>query len=63
MEKKGDDEKTASLWNMKNTTNTNAPIPKKAQSELNNAYIKEHTEYTQDQIKKWKTQLKIDNQG
>ena len=44
--------KTASKRNRKNPTNTNALILKKAQNELANIYLKEQTQYIQNQINK-----------
>ena len=44
--------KTASKWNCKNPINTNAMKLKKAQNELANIYLKEQTEYIQNQIDK-----------
>ena len=44
--------KTASLSNKRNPTNANAQKLKKIQSELTSAYLKEQTEYIQDQINK-----------
>ena len=52
VKKKCDDVKTASLCNTRNPNNVNAQKLKKAQSELNNAYLKEQTEYIQNQINK-----------
>ena len=46
------DVKTASKCNKKNPTNTNALKLKKAQNELVNIYLKEQTEYIQNQIDK-----------
>ena len=46
------DVKTASKCNRKNPTNTNALKLKKAQNELTNIYLKEQTEYIQNQIDK-----------
>ena len=46
------DLKTASKCNKKNPTNTNALKLKKAQNELVNIYLKEQTEYIQNQINK-----------
>ena len=46
------DMKTASKCNRKNPTNTNALKLKKAQNELANIYLKEQTEYIQNQINK-----------
>ena len=46
------DVKTASKCNRKNPANTNALKLKKAQSELANIYLKEQTEYIQNQINK-----------
>ena len=48
--KKHADVKTASKCNRKNPTNTNALKLKKAQNELTNIYLKELTEYIQNQI-------------
>ena len=48
--KKCYDVKTAFLRSKRNITNVNAQNFKKAQSELNNAHLKEQTEYIQDQI-------------
>ena len=50
--KKCADVKTASKGNRKNPTNTNALKLKKAQNELANIYLKEQTEYIQNQIDK-----------
>ena len=44
--------KTTSLCNWRNPTNINAQKLKKAQNELTNAYLKEQTEYIQNQINK-----------
>ena len=44
--------KTASKCNRKNSTNTNSQKLKKAQNELANLYLKEQTEYIQNQINK-----------
>ena len=44
--------KTASKWNGKNLTNTRALKLNKAQNELSNIYLKEQTEYIQNQIDK-----------
>ena len=44
--------KTASKHNRKNPTNTNALKLKKAQNELASIYLKEQTEYIQNQIDK-----------
>ena len=44
--------KIASKCNRKNSTNTNALKLKKAQNELANIYVKEQTEYIQNQINK-----------
>ena len=44
--------KTVSVCNRKNLTNTNTQKPKKAQRELTRAYIREQTEYIQNQINK-----------
>ena len=44
--------KTASKCNRKNPTNTNALKLKKAQNELATIYLKEQTEYIQNQIDK-----------
>ena len=46
------DMKTASKCNRKNPTNTNALKLKKAQNELASIYLKEQTEYIQNQIDK-----------
>ena len=46
------DMKTASKCNRKNPMNTNALKLKKAQNELASIYLKEHTEYIQNQIDK-----------
>ena len=46
------DVKTASKCNRKNLTNTNSLKLKKAQDELANIYLKEQTEYIQNQIDK-----------
>ena len=46
------DVKTASKCNRKNPTNANALKLKKAQNELANIYLKEQTEYIQNQIDK-----------
>ena len=46
------DVKTASKRNRKNPTNTNAMKLKKAQNELANIYLKEQTEYIQNQFDK-----------
>ena len=50
--KKRADVKTASKCNRKNPTNTNAPKLRKAQNELANIYLKDQTEYIQNQIDK-----------
>ena len=50
--KKRADVKTASKCKRKNPTNTNALKLKKAQNELANIYLKEQTEYIQNQIDK-----------
>ena len=52
VKKKCDDARTASLCNKRNQTNANTQKIKKAQSELTNTYLKEQTEYVQDQINK-----------
>ena len=52
VKKKFDDMKTASVCNKRNPTNPNNQKFKKAQSELNYTYLKEQTEYIQDQINK-----------
>ena len=52
--KKHADMKTASKCNRKNPTNINALKLKKAQNELANIYLKEQTEYIQNQINKIK---------
>ena len=44
--------KTVSLCNKRNPTNANVQKHKKVQSGLINAYLKEQTEYIQDQINK-----------
>ena len=49
---KREDMKTASKCNRKNPTNTNALKLKKVQNELANIYLKEQTEYIQNQIDK-----------
>ena len=46
------DMKIASKCNWKNPTNTNTLKLKKAQNELANIYLKEQTEYIQNQIDK-----------
>ena len=46
------DKKTASKCNRKNPTNVNAVKLKKAQNELASIYLKEQTEYMQNQIEK-----------
>ena len=46
--------KTASKYNRKKSTNTNALKLKKAQNELASIYLKEPTEYRQNQIDKIK---------
>ena len=56
------DEKTASKCNRKNPTNTNALKLKKAQNELASIYLKEQTEYIQNQVDKF-TQWKTGNLG
>ena len=48
------DVKTGSKCNRKNPTNTNVLKLKKAQNDLANIYLKEQTEYIQDQIDKIK---------
>ena len=48
--KKRADVKTASKSYRKNPTITNAPKLKKAQNELTSIYLKEQTEYVQNQI-------------
>ena len=50
--KKRADVKTVSKYNRKNLTNTNALKLKKVQNELANIYLKEQTEYIQNQIDK-----------
>ena len=50
--KKRSDVKTASKCDRKNPTNTHALKLKKAQNELSNIYLKEQTEYIQNQIDK-----------
>ena len=52
VKKKFDDVKTASLCNKRILINPNNQKFKKAQSELNNTYLKEQTEYIQDEINK-----------
>ena len=49
---KRSDVKTASKCNRKNPTNTNALKLKQAQNELASIYLKEQTEYIQNQINK-----------
>ena len=44
--------KTVSLCNWRNPTNINAQKLKNLQNELSNVYLKEETEYNQDQINK-----------
>ena len=53
--------KTASKNYRKNPTNTNALKLKTAQYQLAGIYIKEQTEYIQNQIDKIRTRWKIDN--
>ena len=48
--KKRADVKTVSYWNRRNPININALKLKKAQNESTNIYLKEQTEYIQDQI-------------
>ena len=50
--------KTTSKCNRKNPTNTNALKLKKAQNELANIYLKEQTEYIQNQINKIRDSVK-----
>ena len=50
--KKRAEVKTASKCNCKNLTNINALKLKKAKNELANIYLKEQTEYIQNQINK-----------
>ena len=50
--KKSANVKTASLWNKKKPTNINAQKHKKSQRELTRAYLKEQTEWIQNQINK-----------
>ena len=57
------DVKTASKYNRKNPTNTNALKLKKTQNELAHVYLKEQTEYIQIRSITLETQLKIDNLG
>ena len=64
LEKKHADVKTTSKCSRKNSTNTNALKHKKAQNELANIYLKEQTEYIQNQIHKirdsvedWQTRI------
>ena len=52
------DVKIASKCNRKNPTNTNALKLKKAQNELASIYLKEQTEYIQNQIDKIKASVK-----
>ena len=52
------DMKTASKCNRKNPTNTNALKVKKAQNELANIYLKEQTEYIQNQNDKIRDSVK-----
>ena len=54
LREKREDVKTASKCNRKNPTNTNVLKLKKAQNELANIYLKEQTEYIQNQIDKIK---------
>ena len=60
--KKRTDAKTASKSNRRNPTTINALKLKKAQNELANIYLKEQTEYIQNQIR-LETRVKIDNLG
>ena len=53
--------KTASKCYRKNPRNTNALKLKKAQNELASIYLKEQTEYIQNQIDKLETERKIGN--
>ena len=48
VKKKCDNMQTASLCIRRNLTNANTQNLKKAQSELNNVYLQEQTEYIQD---------------
>ena len=57
------DVRNASKYNRKNPTNTNALKLKKAQNELAIIYLKEQTEYIQNQIDKIRDWLKIGNLG
>ena len=50
--KKHADKKTTSKCNRRNPNNINAQKLKKAQNELTNTYLKEQTEYIQNQINK-----------
>ena len=52
VKKKCDHMKAASLYNRRNPTDANTQKLKKAQSELNNAYLKKQIEYIHDQINK-----------
>ena len=45
-------EKSASLHNRRDPTNINTQKLKKAQNELTNVYLKEQTEYIQNEINK-----------
>ena len=56
--KKRADMKTASKCNRRNPTNINAQKLNKAQNELANIYLKEQTEYFQNQINKIKDSVK-----
>ena len=56
--KKRADVKTTSLFNRRNPTNINAYKLKKAQNELSNIYLKEQTEYIQNQINKIRNSAK-----
>ena len=58
MRKRHADVKTASKCNTKNSTNTNTLKLKKAQNELASIYLKEQTEYIQNQIDKSRDSVK-----
>ena len=60
--KKRTDVKTASKCNRRNLTNINALKLKKTQNELTNVYLKEQTEYIQNQINKIRDSVE-DNQS
>ena len=57
------DVKTASKCNRKNPTNSNALKLKKAQNELANIYLKEQTEYIQNQIDKIRDSVENSRSG